>query len=115
MVPVTMIVRDDRPPGHANTKRDQWRHRIVYVGWRRIIDRGRIGRHINDLRIGRCYLHDLVRNGHYLGIIGLDHYNVRHGNDLLGCGPKCAGFFCFGTQRLDRVHQLLRLIQKGLT
>jgi hypothetical protein len=49
-----------------------------------------------------------------LSHIRLHHHHVCHRNNLLGVGLKGAGFLGLGAQRLNGIHQLLRLIDERL-
>ena len=98
------IIRDNRPPCHTDAEGNQRCHRVVDIRGRGVVDGWRVARHVDDLRVGRCDLHDLVRNRHHLRIIRLQDYDVGDGHNLLSCASKCAGCLGFGAQLLDCVH-----------
>jgi hypothetical protein len=82
VTPIT-VIGEDRAPSHTHAKGDQRRNRVVNIGGRRIVNGGRIARHIDDLRVGRLHLNDLVGDGYDLRHVGLHHHHVGHGDYLL--------------------------------
>jgi hypothetical protein len=63
---------------------DQWRVWIIYVARRRVVNRIRVGRHINHLRVHRLNLDDGVGDHHHLLLDRLFHHHIGNHHDLLG-------------------------------
>jgi len=105
-VPVA-IIREDRAHGHAGAKGDKRRDRVVSVTVRRIInDCGVVRWHVDDIRLSRHDLHDLLSH--------IFHNHIRDGDSLLRRSLKCAGLLRFEPHRLNRIHYILVLVHERI-
>jgi hypothetical protein len=114
-MPITVVVNGS-PHCHSHAKRDKRGYRIRDIGGWRIINSGRyILRHVNHLGIRGFDLHNLIRDIHDLGTVGLLHDVVRYGDGLLRRCLQRARSGRFTPHGLNRIHHLLLLIKECLS
>jgi hypothetical protein len=97
------IVGEDGSPGHAHAEADQRSCiRIIGIPW--IINSGRIRRDVHDGWICRSELDDFLGHLDHLCDVGLQHDNVRDGDDLLVGSFEMSCLLSLGSEILDGVH-----------
>ena len=119
MPPVAVIPRRTprcsprKTPGEANSPGNVWRRvRVIWIPG--IINRRRVGWHVDNRRTGGRYFDDLLRDLRNLRDIRLVHDNICYINDLLLGRLEIPHLFGFGAKRLDRIHHILRLVNERL-
>jgi hypothetical protein len=110
---IIAIAPNGRPKSHPYPEAYDRGRCLVVVIVVLYINRGGIGRHINNLRICRLHLNDGVRHVNDLALIHPFHRCIGGRDYLLGTRLQGARFLGLGSQRLDGVHQVHRLIYES--
>jgi hypothetical protein len=109
------VVGDGRANGHPDPKADDGSGGSG-PRRRRSVGNGRtVLRDINDFRLRGLDLDDGVGDDHNFLLNGLFDHSIGDDHHLLRSGLEIAGLLRFAAQGLDRVHNILLLIQEGLS